>query len=77
MTAALAEPIVQSPESSTEPLTLVLPPIKTDPGEARADRHPLLPVFVAAGIAMAGALLFVGSILMWLALRHTGINAPW
>jgi hypothetical protein len=73
MSAALAEPIVQSPKT----LTLVSPPIETASGEIRVDQHPLLPVFVAGGIALTGALLFVGSILMWLALRHTGINAPW
>jgi hypothetical protein len=49
----------------------------TEPRKAPVDRHPLLPVFVAGAIAMTGALLLVGSILMWLALRHTGINAPW
>ena len=73
MTAALAEPIVQSPTT----LTLVPPPIASEPRETRTDRHPLLPVFVAGGIAMTGALVFVGWILMWLALRHSGINASW
>lgn len=51
------------------------------PWHARFSRagaeYPLLPVFIAGGIAMAGALVFVGWILMWLALRHTGINATW
>jgi hypothetical protein len=73
MSAAIAEPVVQRPK----PLTLVPPSIASKPQEASADRYPLLPVFVAGGIAMAGALVFVGSILMWLALRHTGINATW
>jgi hypothetical protein len=73
MSAAIAEQIVQSPK----PLTLVPPPIALQPKEASADRHPLLPVFVAGGIAMAGALLFVGCIVMWLALRHSGMNATW
>jgi hypothetical protein len=76
MSAALAEPIVQS-DSSTQSLTLVPSPITTEPRRAPVDRHPLLPVFVAGAIAMTGALLLVGSILMWLALRHTGISAPW
>ena len=73
MTAALAQPIVREPK----PLTLVPTPAESAPKPAPADRNPLLPVFIAGGIAMAGALMFVGTILMWLALRHTGINAAW
>lgn len=73
MSAALAEPIVENPKT----LTLVSPPIQGKPREIPVDRYPLLPVFVAGGIALTGAILFVGSILMWLALRHTGISAPW
>lgn len=73
MSAAIAEPVVQSPKT----LTLVPPSMASEPKEASADRSPLLPVLVAGGIAMTGALVFVGCILMWLALRHTGINATW
>ena len=40
------------------------------------DRHPLLPVFIAGAIALMVATTMVGSILAWLALRHSGIMAP-
>lgn len=73
MSAAIAEPIVPSPKT----LTLVPPAIAPEPKGASADRYPLIPVFVAGVIAMTGALLFVGWILAWLALRHSGINATW
>lgn len=73
MSAALAEPIVQSQKTPT----LVPSPIQSELKETAADRHPLLPVLIAAFLGLNGAALFVGTILVWLALRHTGINAPW
>ena len=73
MSAALVAPIVQSSKT----LTVVPSPIPPERSEARADRHPLLPVCIAGFIALNGAALFVGWILMWLALRHSGINATW
>jgi hypothetical protein len=73
MNAALVEPIVQSPKT----LSLVPPPIPAEVSETTFDPHPLLTVFIAGGIAMAGTALFLGTILMWLALRHTGIDASW
>jgi len=69
MNAALVQPIAESPQT----LSLVQPVRE----ESSDDRHPLLPVFVAGAIALAGALLFVGSILAWLALRSSGISATW
>ena len=41
-----------------------------------ADPHPLLPVFIAGAISLTLAVTFVGSILTWIALRHSGIMAP-
>jgi hypothetical protein len=73
MSAALVEPIVQSPKT----LSLVPSPIQAERSEAAVDPHPLLTVFIAGCIAMTGAVLFLGTILMWLALRHTGIEASW
>lgn len=73
MTAALAEPIVERPKTPT----LVPSPIQSEPKQTAADRYPLLPVFIAAFLGLNGAALLVGTILMWLALRHTGINASW
>jgi hypothetical protein len=40
------------------------------------DPHPLLTVLVATAIAAVGALTLVGSIVFWLALRHSGLMAP-
>lgn len=41
-----------------------------------ADPHPLVPVFIAGVISLTAALMFVGSILAWIALRHSGVMAP-
>lgn len=72
MSAALAEPIVQSPETTT----LVPFPVPSERSDD-AGLRPLLPVVIAGAIATAGSLAFVAWILMWLALRSSGINAPW
>lgn len=43
---------------------------------AQWDPHPLIPVFVAGAVSLALALTFIGSILAWLALRHSGVMTP-
>jgi hypothetical protein len=67
-------------EKNFEPrpqLDLVPPkPALTIDEEAQWDPHPLVPVFVAGAVALAMALTFIGSILAWLALRHSGVMAP-
>ncbi len=40
------------------------------------DRHPLVPVFIAGAIAFTLAVAFVGSIVVWIALRNTAVMAP-
>lgn len=40
------------------------------------DRHPLVPIFIAGAIALIVATTMIGSILAWLALRHSGVMAP-
>jgi hypothetical protein len=40
------------------------------------DPHPLIPVFVAGAVSLLLSLTFIGSILAWLALRHSGVMAP-
>jgi hypothetical protein len=40
------------------------------------DPHPLIPVFVAGAVSLILALTFIGSVLAWLALRHSGVMAP-
>jgi hypothetical protein len=40
------------------------------------DPHPLIPVVVAGAVSLVLALAFIGSVLAWLALRHSGVMAP-
>ena len=40
------------------------------------DPHPLIPVFVAGVVSLILSVTFIGSILAWLALRHSGVMAP-
>jgi hypothetical protein len=40
------------------------------------DPHPLVPVLVAGAISLIASVAFIGSILAWLALRHSGVMAP-
>lgn len=40
------------------------------------DPHPLIPVVVAGAVSLILSLAFIGSILAWLALRHSGVMAP-
>jgi hypothetical protein len=37
---------------------------------------PLLPVVVAMAVSLAVSVTFIGAILAWLALRHSGVMAP-
>ncbi|HLW51433.1 MAG TPA: hypothetical protein VKW06_01200 [Candidatus Angelobacter sp.] len=67
MSAALAEVVVPVPIQSR---------IQPSVEKANADPHPLVPVFVFGAIALMGAVLAVGTILALLALRPTGITAP-
>ncbi len=72
MSSAVIERVVepgvpQTIDFSTEP--------EVASGKA-VDRHPLVPVFIAGAIAFTLAVAFVGSIVVWIALRHTGVMAP-
>jgi hypothetical protein len=40
----------------------------------RVDPHPLAAAVIIGGIAATGAIIFVGSILMWMSVRNTGVN---
>ncbi len=44
--------------------------------EKWSDPHPLLPVFIAGAISAVVSIAFIGSILIWLAVRHGGVMAP-
>ncbi len=78
MSAAWGEPRVPLPKPASVGPRLVR---TREPVPARAvgtverlDPHPLAAAFVIAGIALIGAFTFVGSILMWVWFRDTGVN---
>lgn len=59
---------------ATPQMTLV--PGRQPEAALESDPHPLLTVVVAMTIAAVGSLAFVGSIVLCLALRHSGVMAP-
>ena len=73
MSTAVVERIAEQPKKAD--LALVSQPPQAAPVE-EWDPHPLVPVVVAGVISLVLAVAFVGSILAWLALRHTGVMAP-
>lgn len=70
--------LVQDPQVQEVPATPQVRPVpqKQQAATAEFDPHPVVPVFVAMAIAGVGALAFVGSIVLCLALRHSGVMAP-
>ena len=73
MSTAVMEKIIERPEK------LELAAIGSDPGtkeEAFSDPYPLLPVLIAIGISLAASCIFIGSIIVWIGLRHSGVMAP-
>jgi hypothetical protein len=79
MSAALRDPVrrILHPVSKGPQLVRTGETIAaTAPVEAidRADPHPLVLLFLIAGIAATGAITLVGSIAMWLLLHDTGVN---
>jgi hypothetical protein len=76
MSTAVLEPIVEKTVSS-QPVKLDL--VAAAPAASRekefADPHPLLPVFAAGVIALVLAGAFVGTIVIGLLLRNSGVLA--
>jgi len=73
MSTAVVERIAEQPKRAD--LTLVSP--SPSAGQKTwEDPQPLLPVFVAGAISLILSVAFIGSILAWLALRHSGVMAP-
>ncbi len=72
MSSAAVETFVEQPRK------LELVPSTSTIHEATEewDPHPLLPVFVAMAVSLAISVTFIGTILAWLALRHSGVMAP-
>ena len=81
MSAALAEPVVLTSKPAVArpelvPAADVAPSIRTEVTPSiKSHQHPLLPVFIIGGLALFGALAFVGSILIWLWLHNSGVMA--
>jgi hypothetical protein len=71
--ALVQEPQVQEAPPSPQ---VRLVPQKPQAAAPEFDPHPLLTVGVAMAIAAVGAFAFVGSIVLLLALRHSGVMAP-
>jgi len=72
-TAAVVEKVEEPPSPST--LVAVTPKV-SKANEGFFDQHHLVPVFIAGFFALALSGAFVGSIVLWLALRHSGVMAP-
>ena len=74
MSTAVVERIAEQPKKVE--LVVVSAPPKAGVDEEQWDPHPLLPVFVALAVSLALSVTFIGTILAWLALRHSGVMAP-
>lgn len=70
MSTAVLERIVEKPVTAA---TRVNPPAME---KESADPHPLVPVFIAGAISLALSGLFIGTILILLALQNSGVMAP-
>ena len=73
MSSAVLERTIEQPKN----VDLVMAsPIANVPEPTIFDRYPLVPVFIAGAISLVLTGMFIGSILVWLSLRHTGVMAP-
>ena len=73
MSTAVVERITE--QSKKAELVIVSAPPRAVASE-EWDPHPLVPVFVAIAVSLAVAVTFIGTVLAWLALRHSGVMAP-
>jgi hypothetical protein len=73
MSTAVMERITEQPKKAE--LVMLSAPPRAVPDE-EWDPHPLIPVFVAGAVSLILSLTFIGSVLAWLALRHSGVMAP-
>ena len=68
-----AETFVERPRA----ISLVIPkPIPDDTEKQSTENHPLVLLFIAAFFAFNLSIGMIGSILVWLSLRHSGVMAP-
>jgi hypothetical protein len=75
MSSAVLEPVVEQPRQ----VEFTAATAAQQPAKALKplyDPHPLLPVFIAGAVSLLLSGAFIGSVLVWLAVRHSGIMAP-
>jgi hypothetical protein len=69
--------VVETAEGRPSPPSLVVVTPKTrKSNDGFLDQHPLMPVFIAGFFALTLSGAMVGTIVLWLALRHSGVMAP-
>ena len=73
MSTAVVERIAEQPKKAD---LVLLSPSPSVAEKTWEDPHPLLPIFIAGAISLILSVAFIGSILAWLTLRHTGVMAP-
>ena len=73
MSTAVMERIAEQPQKAD---LVLVSPSPSVPEQTWEDPNPLLPVFIAGAISLIVSVTFIGSILAWLALRHSGVMAP-
>jgi hypothetical protein len=78
MSTVVLEPIVEKTVSSQPAGVDLVAGIQATESQREdlTDPHPLLPVFVAGAVSLIFACAFVGSIVVWLMLRNSGVMAP-
>jgi hypothetical protein len=73
VSTAVVETVQKCPSPSS--LKVVAPNAPKTSGRF-FDQHHLVPVFIAGFLAFALSGAMVGTIVLWLALRHSGVMAP-
>ena len=63
-------------EHPSAPALVVIEAKPAENQQGFLDRHPLVPVLLAGVIALALSSAMIGSIVLWLSLRHSGVMAP-
>ena len=74
-TAVYEVPTVNSPVA-LQPVSPTTAQKLKEQATAKAELHPLIVVGIAMSIATVGSIAFVGSIIFWLAIRHSGVASP-
>jgi hypothetical protein len=76
MSTAVLEPIVEKTVVAEPAKAAATAPVPAEEEKKWSDPHPFLPIFIAGAIAAVIAGGFIGTILIWLAVRHSGVVAP-